>query len=417
MPDSKRAIVGLQDIFWVLLFGGMALASPDRMPEELLFLALLAVFQLLEPRLPFFQSSRGVVIAVFVKMILGFLLIGFTGGITSLYHPILLLPVISAASAFGMLGTLLFTAISCGAYLLFVHPYFLDPTKYEITREGVGVLSFRIIFLPIVGFLTNQLAEANRRQTSRYQLTAAQLTEANRNLQAAEDAVRRSERLVALGQLSAGLAHELRNPLGTIKASAEMLGKNVAGENEVSREMAGFIVSEVDRANSLVSRFLDFARPLRIRREKTGLNETLDRAVDQLNHHNPPFQVTIHKNYSPDITPFPFDAELLERVAFNLLLNAAQASKPGSTITLKTRPVNGLAEFCVIDRGEGIEEANQVNIFNPFFTTKPDGVGLGLAIVSKIIDEHGGKITVESKPGVGSLFRVLLPMNTPASAS
>jgi signal transduction histidine kinase len=119
--------------------------------------------------------------------------------------------------------------------------------------------------------------------------------------------------------------------------------------------------------------------------------------------------VTIYKNYSPDIPPFPLDGQLMERVLYNLVLNAAQASPPNGSITVKTRESDGTVEITVIDRGSGIDPKHMENIFNPFYTTKSAGVGLGLAIVSKIVDEHGGKITVESKPGEGSVFRVYLP--------
>jgi two-component system, NtrC family, sensor histidine kinase HydH len=233
------------------------------------------------------------------------------------------------------------------------------------------------------------------------------VAQANEQLQKAEEAVRRSDRLAALGQLSGGLAHELRNPLGTIKASAEMLQRAVNAENEVAREVSGFIVSEVDRTNSLITRFLDFARPFRLRLEAADLAQTLDRAVAAAERETP--QVAIYKNYSPEIRPFPFDSELLERVFLNLIVNAAQATEPGGAVTVKTRAVNGTVEVAVIDRGSGIDPKNLSDIFNPFFTTKPQGVGLGLAIVSKIVDQHGGKITVDSEPGKGSIFRVFLP--------
>jgi signal transduction histidine kinase len=103
------------------------------------------------------------------------------------------------------------------------------------------------------------------------------------------------------------------------------------------------------------------------------------------------------------------DAELLERVFYNLLINAVQATPEQGTVTIKTRGVGGMAEICVIDRGSGIDPKLMSTIFNPFVTTKPDGVGLGLAIVSKIVDEHGGRISVESEVGKGSVFRVHLP--------
>jgi signal transduction histidine kinase len=271
-------------------------------------------------------------------------------------------------------------------------------------------LALRVIFLAVAGNLTNMLAEALRLQFAKTKAVAEQLAEANRNLQEAEEAVRRADRLAALGQLAAGLAHELRNPLGTIRASAEMLSRNVAAENDVAREMAGFISSEVDRSNSLVTRFLDFVRPLQLRLTPADLAQVLDRAVAMVEREAASRQITVYKNYSPGIPPFPLDAELMERVFHNLLLNAAQATDPGGAITVKTRVADENAEISVIDRGHGIDPALISTIFNPFFTTKPDGVGLGLAIVSKIVEQHGGKIAVESEPGNGSVFRVYLPM-------
>jgi signal transduction histidine kinase len=250
------------------------------------------------------------------------------------------------------------------------------------------------------------LAEALRLEARRAQANAEQLAEANRSLREAEAAVRRSERLAALGQLSAGLAHELRNPLGTIRASAEMLLKNVPEGNETARELTGFISSEVDRTNSLVTRFLEFARPFEPKLEKAELTEVVDRAIAQLERNTPHYDVTIYRNFSPDLRPFAFDAELMERVFYNLLLNAAQATAAGGEVTVKT---GDSVEISVIDRGSGIDPAQLENIFNPFFTTKKEGVGLGLAIVSKIVDLHGGRMSVESEPGKGSVFRVFLP--------
>lgn len=417
MPQPKPPLVRPQDFVWLLLFGGLAVASPFRSIYQNEVLTLLAIFQLSEPRIPFFSTGRGNIVAHIVRLVLGFLLIGLTGGIASEFHLILLLPVISAATTLGMTGTMFFTFAACGLYMIFAHPFFLDPERYEITREGFQIISLRLMFLPVVGFLTHQLAESNRVEARRAQAMADELIKANRSLQEAEAAVRRSERLAALGQMSAGLAHELRNPLGTVKASAEMLAKQVPADNAVAVELAGFISSEVDRTNSLISRFLDFARPLKVQPHMNDLTEVLDRAIVQLERHNPPFAVSVYKNYSPDIPPFRFDAELMERVVYNLLLNAAQASPRDSAITVKTRPVPGHAEFSVIDRGSGIEPANRESIFNPFFTTKREGVGLGLPIVAKVVDEHHGKITVESEAGVGSVFRVLLPLDLPEGTS
>ncbi len=269
---------------------------------------------------------------------------------------------------------------------------------------------FRVVCLFLVGNLANLLAEALRVQSAKYRRAAEHLADANQQVVEAQEAVRRSDRLAALGQLTAGLAHELRNPLGTIKASAEMLNQQLGKENEVARELAGFISTEVDRTNSLVTRFLQFARPLHLRIDhEEDMVHTLDRAISLAEREAP--GIAIYKNYAPEIPPFRFDSELMERVFYNLVLNAAQATAPGGTVTVKTRATGRQAEIAVIDRGSGIDQKTMKDIFNPFFTTKKEGVGLGLAIVSKIVDEHGGKIAMESEPGKGSIFCVSLPMD------
>lgn len=369
-------------------------------------LLVLCLSQIVEPKIEFFSSVSGSVTSFAIKLALCYILIGWTDGVSSAYYWLLLFPVISAATSFGMIGTMISILLACGTFLSFL--LYLGPQQY-IPQEDMQVFFLRVSMLPVAGYLTHQLAESTRAEARRSQAVADQLAEANRNLKEAEAAARRSERLAALGQLSAGLAHELRNPLGTMKASAEMLERTVGTGNEVAHEMAHFISTEVDRTDSLITRFLDFARPLAVRLETADITQLLDTAIQEIEHRRPPLDVVIYKNYSPDVRPFPFDPELMRSVFYNLLLNAAQASPPKGSITVKTRPLGGMVEVAVIDCGSGIEKKHLENIFNPFFTTKSQGVGLGLAIVSKIIDEHGGKIAVESEAGSGSVFRVYLP--------
>ena len=408
MPTDSRStwrrLVRPQDFVWILLFSVLAFTLPAgiRDAPSITWLAALAIVQVLEPKIPALDSTRGRVFWIVLKLVLGYVLIGFTGSLESHYWLVLLLPVVMSATVLGAIGTLAFTLAASGAYLSFL---LFEPASYVPPTWNVLVL--RLIILAMVGNLANILAEDLRVQTRQSRRTAEQLADANAQLRQAEEAVRRSDRLAALGQLTAGLAHELRNPLGTIKASAEMLNRAVAAENDVAREVAGFISSEVDRTNSLVTRFLQFARPLQLRAETADLAQSMDRAVAMVEREAP--GIAIYKNYEPGIPPFPFDAELMERVFYNLTLNAAQATAAGGAVTVKTRTNGAVAEIAIIDRGAGIDAKHVDSIFNPFFTTKPEGVGLGLAIVSKIVDEHGGKITVESEPGKGSVFHVLLP--------
>jgi two-component system, NtrC family, sensor histidine kinase HydH len=403
-----------QDFVWLLLFSILAVISPRHEPLIAVLLLLLAVPQVLETKFAFFETMRGRVLSIVVKIALAYLLTGFTGGINSSFYFLLLLPVVSAGSWFGVAGTILCTLVVVGAYLSFL--LVIDWDVYVLGPLERQELVLRVTFMALIGYLTNTLAEAAREQSAKYRAAAEQLAAANRSLQEAEAAVRRTERLAALGQLTAGLAHELRNPLGTIRVSAEMLSKSLPEENEMAREMAGFIRSEVDRTNSLVTRFLEFARPVPLRLEPADIAEVIDQAVKDLERQASHGRVTVYRNYSPDIAPFPLDAELMGRAIFNLLLNAAQATPEGGAVTVKTRLAGGSVEISVIDRGAGIDPKHLENIFNPFFTTKPEGVGLGLAIVSKIVDDHGGKMTVESEPGKGSVFRILLPLRGGAPA-
>lgn len=412
--SAWRRYVRPQDFVWLALFAALAIFSPGESPVVIPLLIAIGVVQILESRI----GARSAIILI---LLLCYPLIYFSEpfpiGIRSSFWLMLLLPVISAATNFDLLGSTIVAVVACLedlSFLLFLWwENYYHGQRYVIELDDRLQLALRILSLLVVSYLTHQLAKAKREEALKYQHAAEQLAAANENLKRAEAEVRRSERLAALGQLTAGLAHELRNPMSTMKTSAELLARTVGEENPIAREMAGYIKEEVDRTNSLITRFLDFARPQHLKMEKGDLAAMLDHAIEQFEREksDAAASVTVFKNYSPDIPPLAFDAELMERVIYNLVMNAAQASPPGGIVTVKTRRVEDQVEIAVIDRGTGIDPANRESIFNPFFTTKSAGVGLGLAIVSKIVDEHGGHITVESTPGEGSVFLVFLPLN------
>jgi two-component system sensor histidine kinase HydH len=393
-----------QDTVLVLLLAAVAALSPSHDRWEIGMIALLGLLQIAESKIPWVDTIPGKVTWILLQIAIGYLLIGYTGGIVSSYYLFLLFPVFSAATALGVFGTLLFSLLSCAAYLSFV--LYLD-SDLEIPPDQWRILVLRLLIIALAGNLVNALATALRVQNIRYRNLTLELAQANQNLRQAEAAMRRSDRLAALGQLSAGLAHELRNPLGTIKASAEMLSRNIAKENEVAAEMSGFISSEVDRTNSLVTRFLDFARPLSPRKSPADVTKTIDRAIQLVMREDS--EAKIETRYATDLGEIPIDSEMMEHVFYNLLLNAVQASPNGSPVTVRTKRAGTVAEIAVIDQGVGIDPAMSETIFNPFVTTKPNGVGLGLPIVAKIVDEHGGKLSLESEPGQGSTFLISLP--------
>jgi signal transduction histidine kinase len=392
---------------WLLLFSALAWVSPTRGAAEIEVLSALAILQVAAPRIRAFQSPRGNLVLISLKLLLGFLLIGVTGGIASSYYLILLLPVLSAATTLGPGGAATFTALACLAYLAFI------PVAYNLgyILEGLYLrdLTLRVLFLPVVAYLTYSLAEENRRAARRAEAAAAELAEANHRLLEAEASARRSERLAALGQLTAGLAHELRNPLGTMKASAEMLLERTGPDNAVLRELAEYISSEVDRTNSLITRFLEFARPSQLRKAPADLHLILESAIEHLERETPGAAARVHRNFDPALPLVDADAELLERVFLNLLRNALEVSPPEAVVTIKTRRGPASVEIAFIDRGPGVPPEHREQIFNPFFTTKPGGIGLGLAVSAKIVGDHGGAITVDSDPGEGAAFLVSLP--------
>jgi signal transduction histidine kinase len=392
---ANRPPLRVQDILLVLLFGALIYLAHDAWQRTFIF--GLAVLQLIEGRVPWLNSGLGRATSVLLQLIICYLLIGYTGGVTTPYYLVLLFPVVSTATYLGVAITAISFFVAIGAYVSFL--LFYTPPD----PEDIHFLLIRCLIPAIIAVLVNSLGESTRAESARYKRAAEQLAIANQNLLEAETAVRRSERLAALGQLSAGLAHELRNPLSSIKGSAELLARSAARNNPVAQELAQIIIEETDRTNSLVTRFLDFARPLEPRRQAVDVTRLIDRAAQRAG-------VPIIRNYSPDVPPLRIDPELMEQVFLNLLTNASQASPPGAPVTAVTRADDGLAEISIVDRGCGIPPEKIDSIFNPFVTTKQNGVGLGLAIVSKIVDGHGGRMAVESAPGKGSAFRVLLPI-------
>lgn len=400
MSAQKRPAMNWMDVLWLLFLAGLAVLPPVAEIHKQLTLLAIGVVQLGESWLLARAPRRGPAYVVLLKIALATLLIDHTGelGINSSYYPIYFLPVVTAAEYFSPLGTLLWTALASIAYCSYLYPALQE---YEITAESYGLLAIRILFFFLAGMVVNRFAVENRQQIKRYQELAETLAETNRRLEQAQAEARRSERLAALGQMSAGLAHEIRNPLGVIKGSAEMLHQKLGESNPLASELAGYISGETNRLSALVTRFLDFARPLHVEMVAQEITPVLDRALHAVTLTQKNAPVRVERLYQPNLPLVPLDESLCEQAFVNLIQNAydAMGSKGGTLhlaaakATSKDQPG---VEVRIEDTGPGIPAELREQIFNPFVTTKKTGVGLGLSIVSTIIDSHHGSIRVES---------------------
>ncbi|MBS1853074.1 MAG: DUF4118 domain-containing protein [Acidobacteria bacterium] len=416
-PAAPRPKINWLDIVWLLFLLGLAVLPPVHEYHKQLTLVAIGIVQLMERRMVAKWPTRGRNYAVLLKILLATMLINHTGdelSINSSYYPIYYLPVVTAAMYYGPWATILWTALASACYSSYLYPALQE---YDLTAESAELLALRILFFFMAAMIVNRFAVENRRQTKRYQELAEQLADTNRQLQRAQAEARRSERLAALGQMSAGLAHEIRNPLGVIKGSAEMLQQKLQDSNPLAQELAGYISSEVNRLSALVTRFLTFARPLHAEPTLQAIEPLLDHALQSVAGQWRGGTVIVQKEYEKDLPLLPLDENLFEQAFVNLIQNAYEAmGEQGGTLRLQTTRVeqNGRSGVRVRlqDTGPGIPAEQREQIFNPFFTSKPTGVGLGLSIVSKIIDEHGGVIRVESNGGPGASFVVFFPQVT-----
>jgi signal transduction histidine kinase len=414
LKTQNQSPLGWMDAVWILFLAGLAVLSPVRSASKQIVLIALGAFQILESRVVA-RAPWGAHVSVAIKVLLATLLMMTTTrqepAINSPYYPIYYLPVVTAAIYFGPWVALIWTAVAAGAYCSLLIPALRE---YELTSGGISELAIRILFLFLAGLLVNRFAIENRRQAQRYQKLAEELAETNRRLAQVEEEKRRSERLAALGQLSAGLAHEIRNPLGVIKGSAEMLEDKLRAASPLASELAGNISSEVNRLSALVARFLDFARPAHLELHQQEIVPLVERALKAVREQYPEAKVTVEREFAPELPRLLLDEGLCEQVFINLGLNAYEAMQQGGRLQVSVEPaeVEGRAgvEVRLQDSGPGIPAELREQIFNPFVTTKRTGAGLGLSIVSKIVDDHQGRMRVVSEPGEGAEFRVWLPV-------
>jgi signal transduction histidine kinase len=322
----------------------------------------------------------------------------------AVYQRLYYVPVILAAYWFGVRGGLGAAVISSIAYAPHIHTAWSHNAPYTVSQY-----TELVVFLSL-GLSVGLIASHERRLTNRYRETAESLERANRELRESGEQLRRAERLSALGEIAAGLAHEIRNPLAGVKGALEIVSARATlGTPEA--EFSGIATRELKRLEGLVQEFLDYARPKPPRLRPADLPDVVRRVASLLGPQADQAGVALVVEGKDGSHGLRIDPEQMEQVLVNVVLNAVQASPRGGHVRLRHEPRDGRYLIEVADQGPGIPPEAKARIFEPFFTTKERGTGLGLAISQRIVAAHQGEIHVTPREGGGTVVAILLPLS------
>jgi two-component system sensor histidine kinase HydH len=222
--------------------------------------------------------------------------------------------------------------------------------------------------------------------------------------------IERTQRQASLGRLAAGVAHEIRNPLSSIKGFATYFMERYKDVPE-DHSTAGIMVQEVERLNRVVGQLLEFARPMTIQKKMIAVRPIIQHSLKMIERQAHEKNIIIRQDISPNLNEVFLDPDRINQVLLNLYLNSIEAMEGGGTLSVKIATANGKLKIVVSDTGIGMSSNDLENIFDPYFTTKSTGTGLGLAIVHNIIEAHKGETRVDSNPGKGTTVKILLPQS------
>jgi signal transduction histidine kinase len=295
------------------------------------------------------------------------------------------IPIVVAAAWFGFRGGLITTTVISA----FIIPYiYLSPHASDPFTEYTEIVFYYALAGLAGGLVDRELKIRRQHEQTRLELE-------------------QSHRLSMMGQLAAGVAHEIKNPLASIKGAADILSDPSASAED-KRDFSEIVRREIKRIDTTVGEFLTFARPPEVVLSRMNWSSALQLTVRQFESQASSRGVTILAEIAPDLH-INGDTEKLHQVTLNLLLNSLEASSSGGNITVALKSHDHRrVELTISDRGTGISPVDADRIFEPFFTTKSSGTGLGLAIVKSIVDNHRGTIAVTSEPGKGTTVVVAL---------
>jgi signal transduction histidine kinase len=325
------------------------------------------------------------------------------------YQRLYYIPIIYAAYSYGLRGGLVAAVVSAIIYLPHLAQH-MDNEIYAINQYA------EMILFQVVGAVTGLLASAERRERRRNEQTAAELQRAYDQLRSTVDQLLIADRHSSLGQMSAAIVHEIRNPLSAIRGAAEALETVVPREHEKA-EFLEIIKREVERLNGLVTEFLQFARPRSPELLPTPPREIIEAVVKLAGKQAEQARVQLSVNVD-DLPEVMMDAEQMKQVLLNLILNGIEAMPDGGRLTINAGRQGKELVITVCDTGRGIDATVRDKLFSPFVTTKARGTGLGLAIAHRLISQHGGRIAAEDAADCGAVFQIWLPLkNSPGAAA
>jgi len=320
------------------------------------------------------------------------------------FQRIYYLPIVFAAISFGWQGGVAAAILSALSYIPHIAMAWEQSPEYRETQYAEIVIFF------LVGIVTGLLADREQEQKRQLEQMADQLSKLYRELQDSFEQLKRADRLSAIGQLSASIAHEIRNPLASIEGAVNVLSKPETDE-EVRHEFREIIRKECRRLNQLLTNLLDFARPRMPQYREAEVGQLLDSVISLVVHAAGQSGVSLRKDLSADLPRLECDSEQLQQVILNLVMNAIQAMPSGGEVSLAVRQRDSNIQIEVTDQGVGIAEEDLGKIFDPFFSTKKGGTGLGLSVAHRIVSQHNGALTAKRNADKGMTFSVLIPIH------
>jgi len=328
-----------------------------------------------------------------------------------IYQRVYYIPILLAAFWYGPLAGALAALLTSALYVYHIRAHWGHLPNYAFNQYAEIIL-YHVIAVTI-GFLSSR----ERRQRERLQSTTEELRRAYEQIQQTFEQLKQADRLSALGQLSAGVAHEIRNPLGSIKGSIEILESEFPPDHP-KREFVDIIKEETVRLNTIVAEFLKFARPAKPSMESVCVRDLIESTLTLLRKEAEGSHIGLEVQHDLSIPPVHLDPDQIRQVLVNIVLNGIQAMPEGGRLEVRSsyQSEDDSVLIEVSDTGNGQPTGDLDHLFDPFYTTKPHGTGLGLSISYQLVRNHRGSIAVRRNDEGGLTFAVTLPVEAAVKA-